>query len=239
MTKRLPPANERSAIAGYQRISLVDYPGQIASTLFFSGCNFRCDYCHNPELVNGRSPPLSLAKIYAEIAANKNIDGVCLSGGEPTIHVIELKKVILKIKSFGLLVKLDTNGARPDILKELAPYLDYVAMDIKTTQKKYHHLTKIKGIQNLIDQSMAFIMRQNNFAYEFRTTLVPGYVERDNIRDIGKNIGHCQKWFLQIFRNQKTLGTINKKFSQEQVSEIFSLAKTIVPACQLRGLSHQ
>lgn len=200
------------SIAGLQRISLVDYPGKIATTIFLSGCNFHCGYCHNPDLIKYTSSGESLEEVlkYIKNASEKKwIDGVCITGGESTTSPI-LFQLIDEIKKIGLPIKLDTNGAKPELLPHLD--VDYIAMDIKTAPSRYRELTNIKNIDHKIKSSINFLLSQNKVPYEFRTTLTPNLVEKSELSEISKIIsrkGPTVKWFWQNFNNSKTL---NKKY---------------------------
>ena len=165
-------------IGGFQRLTLIDYPGVIATTVFTVGCSFRCPFCHNPELVlssqytvdNGRE------KEFFEFLKKRKgkIEGVCITGGEPTIQK-DIIEFIQKVKKLGFKIKLDTNGTRPDVLKKLLDLklLDFVAMDIKNQPRKYNQTTGTKGDIQRIKLSVNLIMN-SRLPYEFRTTVVPG-----------------------------------------------------------------
>lgn len=204
-------------IGGIQKISLVDYPGVIASTIFTKGCNFRCGYCHNPELLFGKVEQIPVDEVltYLKDSKGKKIDGVCICGGEPTIHS-DLPDFIKKIKEMGLKVKLDTNGSHPEILKKCE--VDYVAMDVKTSFDRYHEICWIKNIEGKIKESIDYLIDQNKFDYEFRTTLVPELVGPEELKVIGLKLKDSKRWFLQNFSNKKTLDPSFEKlnpYSQE------------------------
>lgn len=191
-------------IGGFQKVSLVDYPGIIASTIFTSGCNFRCGYCHNPDLVLGKVKLLDREEIfrYLKEAKGKKIDGVCICGGEPTVHK-DLPQFIVEIKKLGLKVKLDTNGSNPDILKKCQ--VDYIAMDVKTSLNEYHKICWIKGMGEKVKESIDYLINQDKTDYEFRTTLVPGIVGSDELMEISKILKNAKKWYLQNYSSKKTL----------------------------------
>ena len=191
-------------IGGFQKVSLVDYPGIIASTIFTSGCNFRCGYCHNPDLVLGKVKSLDREEIfrYLKEAKVKKIDGVCICGGEPTMHK-DLPQFIAEIKKLGLKVKLDTNGSNPDILKKCQ--VDYIAMDVKTSLNEYHKICWIKGMGEKVKESIDYLINQNKIDYEFRTTLVPEIVGTDELMEISKLLKNAKKWYLQNYSSKKTL----------------------------------
>ncbi|HAI73904.1 TPA: anaerobic ribonucleoside-triphosphate reductase activating protein, partial [Candidatus Moranbacteria bacterium] len=161
-------------IGGYQKLTLIDFPGRLAATVFTVGCNFRCPFCHNPELVsNIKQIANGLEKDFFEFLKKRKdkIEGVCITGGEPTLQP-DLMEFIKKIKTLGFLVKLDTNGARPDVLKKIIEQklVDYIAMDIKNQPKKYDATTGVKGDIARIKLSVELITR-GKIPYEFRTTV--------------------------------------------------------------------
>ena len=185
-------------IAGYNPNSFVDYPDNIAAVVFISGCNLDCWYCHNKWII-GKKAIFDKEDILSRIESNKDfLDAVEISGGEPTIaDTDELIDFIKSIKSWGLKIKLDTNGTNYAKLKKLLPYLDYVAMDIKAPLDKYHTITKfsdnqkdniIKAIELLID----------NIECEFRTTFVPS-LNLEDILKIAKTIKGCKNYYLQQY----------------------------------------
>src|SRR3989339_28387 len=167
-------------IKGFQRTSLVDFPGNIVSTVFLSGCNFRCPFCHNPELALD-SPDLKALperKVLAEIEAHKRfIDGVCVSGGEPTVHS-GLPDFLAKIKALGLKVKLDTNGSNPEMLRTVIAerLVDFISMDVKSSPARYAEATGADVDVLVVGESVKIIMA-SGIDYEFRTTVVPGFFD--------------------------------------------------------------
>lgn len=201
-------------IAGIQKTSLIDYPGKIAAVVFTSGCNFYCHFCHNPELVN---PKLKFSEIpekevFDFLKKRKNIlDGVVITGGEPTMHS-DLPEFIKKIRKLGFLVKLDTNGTNPKTLKALiaSKLIDYIAMDIKGSVDKYDKIIGVKVNKKDILESIK-IIKNSKIDYEFRTTIVPTLHEKADFTKIGKMINNAKKYYLQQFRPEKTL---DPKFAQ-------------------------
>ena len=189
-------------IGGLQKISLVDYPGRICATLFLQGCNFRCPYCHNPELVNPElfQPPMPEEQVWAFLEKRVGkLDGVVITGGEPTMHK-DLPDAMRRIKAMGLLVKLDTNGSRPDMLDEIigSGCVDFIAMDLKAPLERYPELTGAAVDVAAIEQSIRLI-RQASVAYEFRTTVVRSLLTPDDILAIGRLIEGSRRYALQRF----------------------------------------
>jgi len=187
---------------GLQKTTLVDYPGKIAATVFTIGCNFRCPYCHNPELVlpslTQMQPKLTEEEILDFLAEkNKFLEALCITGGEPTLNP-DLKDFIKKVKALGYLVKLDTNGSLPKVLKDLIDnrLVDYVAMDIKAPPEKYNLLTlgdiSIEKIQESID-----ILKKGKVDYEFRTTVAPILLEEEDILKIANWIKPAKTYFYK------------------------------------------
>jgi len=189
-------------IGGLQKISLVDYPGRICATLFLQGCNFRCPYCHNPELVNPElfQPPMPEEQVWAFLEKRVGkLDGVVITGGEPTMHK-DLPDAMRRIKAMGLLVKLDTNGSRPDMLDKIigSGCVDFIAMDLKAPLERYPELTGAAVDVAAIEQSIRLI-RQASVAYEFRTTVVRSLLTPDDILAIGRLIEGSRRYALQRF----------------------------------------
>ena len=189
-------------IDGFDKLTLLNYPDKVACTIFTKGCNFKCPYCHNSSLI-------SLDKVndkYEEVMSYLNkrkgiLDGVCITGGEPLIHK-STKDLIIEIKNMGFLVKLDTNGSNPSMLKELIDekLIDYVAMDIKNTFDKYEMTigckTNIDNIKMSID-----VIESSNIDYEFRTTIVKELHTFDDIKSIVNMLDKKSKYYIQNFRN--------------------------------------
>ena len=203
-------------IGGLQKLTLVDYPGKVAATVFLIGCNFRCGFCHNPELVDSegiKKQPLIDEKQFFKFLDSKEglIDGICITGGEPTIQS-DLVEFTHKIKVKGFFVKLDTNGSNPELLEKLIneKMVDFVAMDIKTSLDKYEKAINVKIDSEKIKKSVELI-KTSKTDYEFRTTVVPGLVEKKDIEKIGKWLKGVKKIALQQFQNKKVL---NKKFGE-------------------------
>ena len=199
-------------LVGLQKTSAVDFPGTIAATVFLSGCNLRCPFCHNPDLAVGRTPlsfqPIDKVLRFLERRADV-LGGVCISGGEPLLYD-GLPDLTREIHELGLLVKLDTNGLLPDRL--LAAHPDYVAMDLKTSPRRYRErllgpATELDAPTNPFDRvraSMA-VLRESGLHYEYRTTVVPTIVERDDAWAILAELQPRERWFLQQYRRETVL----------------------------------
>jgi pyruvate formate lyase activating enzyme len=189
-------------IKGFQGTSLLDFPGRIASLVFFGGCNLTCPYCHNPSLVLDpeQYPDYPVAALLDDLRERRNfIDGVVISGGEPTLDTA-LFPLLREIKGLGLQVKLDTNGLLPEVLEGLLDLklLDYVALDLKTSPERYGELhSGPVHVQGLVRS--AELLRESGIRYELRTTCVPGLIEEADIRSIGELARGAERWYLQQY----------------------------------------
>jgi pyruvate formate lyase activating enzyme len=189
--------------SGLQKISLIDYPNKVASVLFTPGCNLRCPFCHNWRIAVDPKPPFLQETVALEIleARKKYVDAVVVTGGEPTMHK-ELPKFLAKLKARGFMVKLDTNGFYPEVLEECLPYVDYVALDVKTSLEKYKQLgTKdTAGLMRTVE-----ILKTGKVPYEFRTTAVPELVTAEDVKCIGEMVKGARNHAFQQFVPQDTL----------------------------------
>jgi pyruvate formate lyase activating enzyme len=189
-------------IGGLIKTSLVDFPGKVAASVFTIGCNFRCGYCHNPELVDPKryitSIPTEMVLEFLE-KRSKSLDGVAVSGGEPTLQP-DLAEFLRKIKSLGLAVKLDSNGSNPEILASLFDegLVDFIAMDVKGPIAKYQ---KIMGwpAGHRCARSIELILT-SGIDHEFRTTIVEGLLEVEDFEEVGQMVRGAQRFALQHFR---------------------------------------
>lgn len=203
-------------IAGLQKVSTIDYPGEICSVIFLWGCNFRCGFCYNPELVTGDFNGEGFSRDYILDFLSRRVgklDAVCISGGEPLIS-LDLD-FVRRIKSMGFKVKLDTNGSFPDKLREMVDeeLVDYIAMDVKGCREEYVDVVGVGVDLNKVEESMRIV---NEFGGEFRTTLVPGLHDLDKMRKQGYWMSDVcgrrpGKIFLQRFRAISE-GVVNNSF---------------------------
>lgn len=218
-------------LGGYQKLTLIDYPGKIAATAFTLGCSFRCPFCHNPELVNLRltHDERSEKEFFKFLAKRKGkLEGVCITGGEPTIQP-DIVDFIKKIKKRGFAVKLDTNGTRPDVLKKLIDekLIDFIAMDIKSQLKNYDKLSGTKVDKDRIKLSVEMIMN-SRIPYEFRTTVVPGLHTEKDFDAIAKWIKGARAYYLQEYREeQKILDKSLKKKTKGKKIDLEKIQKKI------------
>lgn len=218
-------------LGGFQKLTLLDYPGKIAATVFTLGCSFRCPFCHNPELVDLRLAhnEESEKEFFDFLKKRKGkLEGVCITGGEPTIQP-DIIDFIKKIKEMGFLVKLDSNGTRPDVLKKIfdQKLVDYVAMDIKSDLDNYEKVVGTKIDKDRIRLSVNLI-RNSRIPYEFRTTVVPGLHEEKDFLEIAKWISGAQAYYLQEYReDQKILDPNLKKVTKGKSLDLEKIRKMI------------
>ncbi len=229
-------------IGGLQKVSLIDYPGHVAATIFTAGCNFSCPFCHNPELVKIGSDKYSMFLTDEEVldflkTRQGMLEGVCVTGGEPILQA-DLADFLAKIKELGFLVKLDTNGSRPEVLKDLIKegLIDYIAMDIKGSLEKY---IKIVGspvsLENIHESTQ---ITRGLPEYEFRTTVVPGLHEKDDFLSIAKWLDGSKRYFLQQFRPEKTLDSVYgqiRPYPDEKLVEFANIMRPYFGECGVRA----
>ena len=208
-------------IVGLMKTTLLDYPGKVASTIFTGGCNFRCPYCHNGDLVLNHTTmePYSEEEIFSHLNKRKNtLNGVCITGGEPTLQT-ELPEFIRKVKSLNLLIKLDTNGTNPAMLSSLLEegLLDYVAMDIKHCKSKYNDVACMNSLDMQSIEESVDILKNCDIDYEFRTTVTRELHKMEDFEEIGKWIEGSKAYYLQPYKESEQV--ISKIFSTYTASE--------------------
>ncbi len=228
-------------VAGLQKNSLIDYPGKISAVVFVSGCNFRCPYCHNPELAKGRYPlKIPVAEVLEFVGRRRKLlDGVVITGGEPTLWP-HLHAFCQDLKQLDMAVKLDTNGSRPDALRQIIRQgaVDYIAMDIKTSLDRYGPPLCDRTEAPLIRESIGLIMDHAR-DYEFRTTCVAPFVDERIMAAITKEIPNARRYILQPFRPQTVLDRAyfqgnGSPLSEDQIDRLRVLALAAVPSCRIR-----
>jgi len=230
-------------LGGLQKHSLIDFPGKISCVCFLSGCNFRCPFCHNPDLVNGtdHSSAISDRDFFSFLEKRKALlDGVVISGGEPTLNE-HLPAMCERIKSMGFSIKIDTNGSRPDLLRSLLAdgLIDYVAMDIKTDLDGYSVLMKRGNSIEPILESVRVIM-DSGVDYEFRTTCVRPFVDADILAGMAMLIQGAKRYVLQPFRMTRILDPgffqgHDVGYSPEEMKTLKAVAGPFVRECLIRG----
>ena len=227
-------------ICGFNKLTMVDYDGKMSATIFLGACNFRCPFCHNSGLVVdvNNADRVSFNEIYDYLKQRKNIlEAICITGGEPTLYP-DLKKLITRIKELGYLVKLDTNGTNPNIIKELYKegLIDYVAMDIKNSYSKYPVTTGKKSIDNEpLKESIEFLI-SSGIDYEFRTTLVKELHTVDDMKEIAKMIKGAKRYYLQKFVDNGAciVGGLHH-VELEDAKEMVEILKKDIDFVALRG----
>lgn len=228
-------------IHGFNKFTLLDYPGLTGATLFTGGCNFRCPFCQNRSLVlNPNSQPLiSEKKILEELEERFGfLEGVCITGGEPTINK-DLPDFIAKLKGIGYKVKLDTNGYNPDMLQFLidGELIDHVAMDVKNSLERYGETIGIENFNSLPIVKSINILLKNKISYEFRTTVAIGLHDDQSIDNIGKLIESAPKYYLQRYEISDDM--VGKAFIEpttEQMHHFANLVKQYVGTVEIRGI---
>jgi len=229
-------------IGGLQKLTLIDFPGRISATVFLTGCNFRCPWCYSAELVlPGKiknQPKIPEKEFFNFLKKRKKLlEGLVLCGGEPTINK-KLPVLIKKIKKLGYLVKLDTNGSNPKMLKKLIDdkLIDYVAMDIKLPKERYSEIfgkmVKVKDIEESIK-----ILKEGKVDYEFRSTIVPSIHTKEDVLSMAKWISGAKRYFLQNFIPEKTIDPKFEKikpYPQEYLLEIQKVISPFFEICQVK-----
>ena len=226
-------------ICGLQKLTLLDYPGNIACTVFLGGCNFKCPYCYNSSLINLNDCKVFMSEdellSFLDLRKGK-LKGVAITGGEPLINP-DIKDLIIKIRNKGYQVKLDTNGSFPDRLKELIDnkLLDYVAMDIKNSYDKYNFTTGVHADINKIKQSIELLL-SNKVDYEFRTTVIQEFHEVEDFKVIGQMIKGAKNYFIQSFQDKDSVCGSFNPMSKEQLLLCLENVKEYVPNAKIRGI---
>ena len=228
-------------ICGFNKTTLLDYPGHVAATIFTGCCNFRCPFCQNGDLVlrPGQIPALDEEEILGVLKKRRGVlTGVCVTGGEPTLQP-DLAVFLKKIKDLGYLVKLDTNGYLPDVVEGLVRegLLDYVAMDIKSSPEHYAAAAGFPGLRmEPVFRSVSFL-RGCGLPFEFRTTVVKGIHDAEDFRSIGRWLEGPHPYFLQSYRESEgVISPVFDAFSKEELEGFRNLLLPRIPNTSLRGV---
>ena len=226
-------------VQGYQKLTLLDYPGRTACTIFTGGCNLRCPFCHNAGLV--RTPlagPNLTDEVLAYLQKRKgSLDGVCITGGEPLLQP-DLVDFLRKVKDMGYAIKLDTNGMLPQRLAEVLAtnLVDYVAMDIKSSPDGYAAATGTDADVSAVTDSLS-LLRQCGIPYELRTTAVRGLHTEADFAAIGQWLGDVPAYFIQRFVDSgQLLGEGYTAFTTEEMELLLTTVRAYIPSAQLRGM---
>jgi pyruvate formate lyase activating enzyme len=228
-------------IKGIEKFSSRDFPGHISSTVFFGGCTFRCPYCHNADLVLRPETIPSMAPDFflSYLDGRKGwLEAVCLTGGEPLLHE-DIEDIIRVVRERGLLVKLDTNGSFPDRLEAFlaAGLLDWVAMDVKAPLERYREVTRSNVDVEKIVRS-ADIVRSSGARHTFRTTVVPGFVGKEDVVKIGEWLDGAESYLVQQFVPQTTIDPAFleiKPFSRTELEDIVAAARPYFGEVRIEG----
>jgi len=227
-------------IKGVQKLSLIDYPGKLCATVFVGGCNFRCPYCYNVSLVlePERLRTIPEGEILDFLSERRGfLDGICVGGGEPTIHG-ELPAFLSKVKGLNFLVKVDTNGSRPKMLKRLINegLVDYIAMDVKAPLRKYGETVRAEVNLDSIKESIGLI-RASGLDYEFRITAVPGLTSEEDLMEIAQMLESSKRFVTQQFRPGRTLDESFKGITPYPPERLVEFGQRMTPffkECKLR-----
>ena len=226
-------------IRGIQKTSLVDYPPNIACAVFLGGCNMRCGFCYNLDIVLSRPAQIPDKEFFEFLEERKNIlDAVCITGGEPTMQKY-LPEFMMNIKKRGLKVKLDTNGTNPEMLRNIIDnkLVDYIAMDIKGPIEDYEKICGCNVDTEAVKKSIGQVKRI--FDYEFRLTVVPKFINKDNILRIGELLKGSKRMFLQQFQSAETISPDIKDMQPYSVAELEEMKNLLKPyfyRVEIRGI---
>lgn len=228
-------------IHGFQKLTLLDFPGKTAATVFTGGCNFRCPFCHNGDLVLNPSGvgEIPEEEVLSLLDRRKGLlDGVCITGGEPLLSK-DISSFIKKVKEKGFLVKLDTNGSLPLRLREviLSGNLDYIAMDIKNSPASYARTVGLSAFDTSGVEKSVEIIKASGIDHEFRTTLVKDFHTEKDMEEIGKWLEGEKKYFLQAFKaSESLLDKTTRGFEKEEMERLLEAVRKYMPEAELRGI---
>ena len=224
---------------GLQKLTLLDFPGRMACTVFTGGCNLRCLFCHNSSLVLSDAPSFSEEEVLSYLASRKGLlDGICVSGGEPLLHP-SLGDFLARVKEMGFLVKLDTNGCYPRALKDLVSkgLVDYIAMDVKNCPARYAETVGVSDFDlTPVRESISYIL-EGNVPYEFRTTVVRELHTEDDLLATAQWIAGAQKYALQSFVDSGAVLTEGlSAWDKDALYRVAERIRSIIPKVEVRGI---
>ena len=227
-------------IHGLQKMTLLDFPGLVACTVFLGGCDLRCPFCHNAEILDMNAPAVMDDKEFLEFLETRRgkLDGVAVTGGEPTLRP-DLPELLREIKRLGFKVKLDTTGNHPDMLKRIVGegLVDYVAMDVKNSKERYAETVGLTGFDiSRVDESISFLLR-GDVEYEFRTTVIKQFHDKDSFIGIAEWIKGAEKYYLQGFVDRDTVPFAGLEArTEEEMKKYAEIVKPYVKSVELRGM---
>lgn len=228
-------------IYGYQKTTLLDYPGHVAATIFTGGCNFRCPFCHNSDLItpSGDTSLISRDEILSFLSKRKNVlSGICITGGEPTLQS-DLSDFIYEVRALNYKIKLDTNGYRPQVLATLLQdkLIDYVAMDIKSGISNYPLVTGIPSLDTGLIKESISIIETSGINYEFRTTVVQELHTKQDFFEIRDMLSPSSPYYIQSFQNSENVLTPGlSACKKDTLEEYLSIISTKLSYAKLRGI---
>lgn len=228
-------------VHGFNKLTLLDYPGRLACTIFLGHCNFRCPFCHNAGLVlePENEPVIPIEEILGTLKKRKGIlDGVCITGGEPTVHK-KLPEFIQQIKKMDYSVKLDTNGTNPQMVQDMvkAGLVDYVAMDIKNAPDKYGETAGIAQVDlEAVNETVEFL-KSGKVDYEFRTTVTRELHKKEDFLKIRKWLSGSRRYFLQAYKeSEQVIHPVYSSYSREQLENFRQLLLEGISQVEIRGI---
>ena len=226
-------------LSGIQKLTLLDFPGKVACTLFTPGCNFRCPFCHNASLVFSCVQNITEEEVLSFLKKRVGIlDGVCVTGGEPLLQK-DIANLLREIKALGFLVKLDTNGAFPQRLEPLLKeqLVDYVAMDIKASRRNYHTAIGLATVDlDSIERSVE-LLKTSGIDHEFRTTTVKGIHSAKDFEDIAQWLAGEEKYFIQQYTpSDDMIGEPFAQFTKDELEDFAAIVRQTVKTVSLRGI---
>ena len=225
-------------IYGLQKMTLLDYPGKVACTVFLGGCDLRCPFCHNFELAEGKAPPVMEAEELLRFLAGRRglLDGVAITGGEPLLRK-ELPDLLRAIRALGFAVKVDTNGNHPEALEGLLreKLVDYVAMDIKNSPDKYAVTCGGPEVLDAVRESVS-LLEASPVAHEFRTTVLHPFHTPEDLTAIGQWLSGTQHYFIQAFVDSGDLIGSGQAMTEQELHALLDAVKPHIPNAQLRGI---
>lgn len=225
---------------GLQKMTLLDFPGHVACTVFLNGCDFRCPFCHNFELVDGTAEPIMDEEAFLSFLEKRRglLDGVAFTGGEPCLHS-KLPALMRRIKEMGFEIKLDTNGYHPDMLKSILDegLVSYAAMDIKNSPEKYAVTCGLSAMDLAPVYRSMEILKNSTIDYEFRTTVIDEFHTEEDFEEIGRMICGAKRYFLQCFTDRDTVPYAGLHAPSRKAMETYTaIARKYVPDTEIRGM---